>query len=343
MSLLDRPTLLVTTPRGWEREARQELRRLLPGAMVESLFIAGNVIAMLDEQLQPALERIREEITYTIARVTPVQLRMQVGAGRHWLETMQEAAGHLPPPDRERTFMVQVDRRGHHDFSSEDVALAVADTWVHDGAPPVDLEDPEQILSVEIFQDLAFMGINPAERLLRKRLRRMRRWAPGQRPISRAELKLREAIDEFGLALPEDGRALDLGAAPGGWTRVLAEQMAEVVAVDPGDLDERVERLPNVTHLRCRTEELDPGRIGRFDVLTNDMNLEPEVSAGLMCRLADLLQPGGLAVMTIKFMTARRGQHITQAVRTLETRYEAIEVSHMPHNARETTAVMRRS
>ena len=48
---------------------------------------------------------------------------------------------------------------------------------------------------MEIFQDIAFLGMNPATRLLRKPLRRMRIWAPGERPISRAELKLREALE----------------------------------------------------------------------------------------------------------------------------------------------------
>lgn len=342
MTLLEDPTLLVTVACGWEGEARRELRLLLPGARVESLFIAGNLIAVLDGDLRQALARLAEERTYTIGRVTPVHLRCQVGPDCGWLAVMREAAGHLPPPDPELRFRVACDRRGRHEFTSADVERAVADAWVHGGTPPVDLEEPEQVLSVEIYQDLCFMGMNPAGRLVRKTVRRQRRWAPGERPISRAELKLREAIEEFGLELPREGRALDLGAAPGGWTRVLAEQMAEVVAVDPGELDERVSELSNVTHLRRRAGELAAEEVGRFDVMTNDMNLSPLQSAGLMCEMAELLAPRGIAVMTVKFMTRDRSRHIAEAVHTLQTQYEEIEVSHMPHNAKETTAMMRR-
>lgn len=342
MTILDRPLLLVTCPRGWEAEARQELRRLLPGARVESLYIGGNIIAQPEGDPDEALDAIREAETYVIAHVTPVTLRLQIGPERRWLDAMQTAAAELPAPDPHLSFMVDVDRRGRHEFDSAEVALSVADAFVQGGKPPVDLENPEQVLSVEIFQDLCFMGMNRAGDLLRKKLKRMRCWPPGERPVNRAELKLREAIDEFDLRLPEDGRALDLGAAPGGWTRVLAEHVGEVVAVDPGDLDERVSELSNVTHLRCRAEELDPEEIGRFDVLTNDMNLDPVRSAELMCEMAGLLQPGGLALMTIKFVTRRRKRHIGEATNILARCYEEVRVSHMPHNAKETTALMRR-
>jgi len=340
---LDRPILLVTCPRGWEAEARQELRRLLPGATVQSLYIGGNITAQLTGPVEEALGAIREAETIVLAHVTPVTMRMQIGRERAWLDTMREAAAlYLAPPDSDRTFMVAVHRRGDHDFGSDDVTLAVADAFIHGGKPSVDLANPEQVLSVEIYQDVVFMGMNDASELVCKELKRMRCWAPGERPVNRAELKLREAIEELGLELPAEGRALDLGAAPGGWSRELAGRMAEVVAVDPGDLDERVSGLANVTHLRCRTEQLDPEEIGRFDVLTNDMNLDPERSAKLMCELAGLLRPGGLAVMTIKFVTRHRREHVAEATSVLERCYEELRVSHMPHNAKETTVAMRR-
>ncbi|MBD3292173.1 MAG: hypothetical protein GF393_04560 [Armatimonadia bacterium] len=114
------------------------------------------------------------------------------------------------------------------------------------------------------------------------------------------------------------------------------------MAVDPAELDERVTELENVTHLRCRTEELDPEQVGRFDVLTNDMNLDPPQSAQLMCEMAALLKPGALAVMTIKFVTRRRKRHIGEATNILSRCYEDVRVAHMPHNAKETTVLMRR-
>jgi 23S rRNA (cytidine2498-2'-O)-methyltransferase len=118
--------------------------------------------------------------------------------------------------------------------------------------------------------------------------------------------------------------------------------MGEVVAVDPADLDERARDLANVTHLRDRAEKLDPDEIGHFDVLTNDMNLAPARSGELMCEMSRLLKPGGLAVMTIKFTTRRRARHVGEATNILSRCYEGVRISRMPHNAKETTAVMQR-
>ncbi len=65
---------------------------------------------------------------------------------------------------------------------------------------------------------------------------------PDAGEISRAEFKLLEALEVFGVSLPSRGRALDLGAAPGGWTRLLLEASLSVVAVDPANLDPRLNR-----------------------------------------------------------------------------------------------------
>ena len=77
-------------------------------------------------------------------------------------------------------------------------------------------------------------------------------------------------------------------------------------------------------------------------MLTNDMNLDPPQSAQLMCEMAGLLRPGGVAVMTIKFVTRRRKRHIGEATNILSRCYEDVRVARMPHNAKETTVLMRR-
>ncbi len=66
-------------------------------------------------------------------------------------------------------------------------------------------------------------------------------------PPSRAYLKLWEALTRLG-AWPGPGdECLDLGAAPGGWTWVLAHLGANVTAVDKAPLDPAVAALPGVT------------------------------------------------------------------------------------------------
>jgi predicted rRNA methylase YqxC with S4 and FtsJ domains len=199
-------------------------------------------------------------------------------------------------------------------------------------------------VQIEVYQDLAYVGVIRPSELLRKRLRRRRKYAPGQRPLNRSEWKIREALATFDIDIPPGAHVLDIGAAPGGWTSVLARLAREVVAVDPGELDSDVGRLTNVRHLRCRAETLaardDVG--GGFDLLTCDMNVDPLESARIMCLLAKLLKPGTWAVMTVKYTTRQRRQHEREARAALESEYEDIRMRRLPHNARETTAAMRR-
>ncbi|MEO8509261.1 MAG: 23S rRNA (cytidine(2498)-2'-O)-methyltransferase RlmM, partial [Betaproteobacteria bacterium] len=77
---------------------------------------------------------------------------------------------------------------------------------------------------------------------------------PGGAP-SRSTLKLAEALQTF-LGEQEETllrpglRAVDLGAAPGGWTWQLAQRGLRVTAIDNGPLKGAVARDPLVTHLR---------------------------------------------------------------------------------------------
>ena len=74
---------------------------------------------------------------------------------------------------------------------------------------------------------------------------------------SRASLKLEEALLRFvgqdarNRLLRPGVRAVDLGAAPGGWTWLLTQHGVSVIAVDNGPLDHRLLESPLVQHLCC--------------------------------------------------------------------------------------------
>jgi 23S rRNA (cytidine2498-2'-O)-methyltransferase len=80
-------------------------------------------------------------------------------------------------------------------------------------------------------------------------------------PPSRAYLKLWEACARLG-AWPAPGeRCVDLGASPGGWTWVIAQCGAAVVAVDRADLDPDVAAMAGVTLRRESAFGIDPAEI----------------------------------------------------------------------------------
>jgi tRNA(Ser,Leu) C12 N-acetylase TAN1 len=335
--------LLITTGAGHEGACRRELERLLPGSRAEPLFLKGNLLLESPLSVEEVVALLDEADTECVGRVIPVDLRVRTGRGREQLAALCEAAATLLKIGPGDSFLARCQRRGQHGFTSQEAAATVGAFVAERTQARVDFEDPEWVFAIEIFQDVAFLGLFPASLFLRKELRRTRKYPPGERPLNRAQKKLEEIIARFGIELAPDMRALDLGAAPGGWTRVLAGHVREVIAVDPGDLDPQVLALPGVTHWPVRGDALlERPDLGRFDLIANDMNREPTESAQLMCALAPALVPGGWGVMTIKFVTGRQRQHVREATTILGQVYTDLQVRKMPHNARETTVVMRK-
>ena len=65
---------------------------------------------------------------------------------------------------------------------------------------------------------------------------------------SRAAMKLDEALDWHGVAPGKGEVCVDLGSAPGGWTRRLLERGAKVWSVDTGQLAPDLAKHPRVKH-----------------------------------------------------------------------------------------------
>jgi 23S rRNA (cytidine2498-2'-O)-methyltransferase len=109
---------------------------------------------------------------------------------------------------------------------------------------------------------------------------------PGGAP-SRSTLKLAEAFVTF-LGDRESGllrpgmRAIDLGAAPGGWTWQLAHRGVRVTAVDNGPLKGAIRDDPLVTHLRADGLSYLPKR--PVDWMVCDIVEQPSRIAALVAR-----------------------------------------------------------
>lgn len=329
---------VVTTSSGFEGKGRREILKLLPSSKVRKLFFKGNLYVDCSLPEEEAVEALREADTTYLGRVFPVDAEVKISAAKASIEALYEAVsiGDLGEGD---TFRVSCTRRGSHEFRSRDVEVTVGMRLEEETDAVVDLKSPSKTVIVQIFQDLAYVGVTSSVNLLVKEIKRFRKYAKGERPFTRAEFKIREALKAFDVEVTNDFRVLDVGAAPGGWTKVLAGMARRVVAVDPADLHPSVEEMSNVTHLRCRAEDL-PEDIGEFDLITNDMNISPTESAEIMNALAERLREGGAAIMTVKFVTRERRRHTHEAIGILEEAYTDFKVKRLPHNRYETSVYM---
>lgn len=106
-----------------------------------------------------------------------------------------------------------------------------------EGGPQVSPDEAKRLLQVWVLdEDVLWIGATAIAKAIST-------WPGGKSPlkrskaaVSRAGLKLEEAIAWAGVG-PEKGDIVaDLGAAPGGWTQVLLERGCTVIAVDPKGL-----------------------------------------------------------------------------------------------------------
>jgi len=168
------------------------------------------------------------------------------------------------------------------------------------------------------------------------------RLARGEERVSRSEFKLEEAIATFGLELRPGGKAVDLGASPGGWTRILRQHGQEVWSVDPGYLDERLLGDRGIHHAATTAGRFFAENRVRFDVVVNDMRMDQLLSARMMLDAAAHLRRGGLAIVTLKgggknpLDGARRGLDVLRA------EYDVLHARQLHHNRNEITVVAER-
>jgi 23S rRNA (cytidine2498-2'-O)-methyltransferase len=119
-------------------------------------------------------------------------------------------------------------------------------------------------------------------------------------PPNRAYLKLWEALVRL-RRWPQPGeRCLDLGASPGGWTWVLANLGANVIAIDKAPLDPRIAAMSDVAWRGESAFALEPESVGPVDWLFSDIIAYP----ARLLRLVERWRASGLVknfVCTIKF------------------------------------------
>jgi len=331
---------LATSSAGFEIEAKKEILRLVPNAEVHSLFFKGNLLIKCPSSTD-LISILKENETRYVGSITPVNKAIKISKKKSDLKRVYDEILNLNMLKKGERFVVCCKRRGKHEFTSRDVEREIGGLLEESLGAIVDLKNPAKIVTIQIFQDIAFIGVIRADEVLKKEIKIFRKYKCGERPLTRAEHKLREAIRIFNIEIKPNFRVLDLGAAPGGWTKILAGLVDHVISVDPADLDPSVKSLPNITHLKCKAEDI-PRNIGPFDLIVNDMNIEPLKSAKIMVKLADLLKKDSVALMTVKFITRNRKKHVSDAIDTLKAKYKDFKVRRLPHNRYETTIYMRR-
>ena len=307
------------------------VRWLAPGVGLAALEACWEVLAQALHERPPIFLR---HLCPAYVR-TPVQQRP---------DDLERLAGALAPliEDLEPALPFSVQTRLLGDgwrYGRYEVNQRLASVLQEQGAP-LDVRRPAQVLSAVLTPSEAYLGLSRATDNLSDWAGGARRFKREAGQVSRAEFKLLEAVEVFGLHLPAGGSGLDLGAAPGGWTRILLKHDMRVLAVDPADLDPRVATQTAVRHVRQTAQRYLDGSDEQFDVLLNDMRMDALDSARVMLRAAGRLRGDGLAVMTCKLPALQMAETSAAALALLRRGYAITGARQLFHNRTEITVAL---
>ncbi len=280
-----------------------------------------------------------------VRHICPVLATVALLAGAENVTAIEAAALQTCAPgmDSDRSFSVQTRVLDDVGFKPFDVNTRLAEALSRETGAPVDVRGPEQAVSVVCAaassqgEATAYIGVSDVEDNLSDWAGGMRRFAREDGQVSRSEFKLLEALEAFGIELPPRGVALDLGAAPGGWTRVLRQHAQYVTAVDPGDLHPSLRKDSGVRHLKTTAEEYLEQEPDHYDLIVNDMRMDARDSARLMASYAEYLYAGGQVIMTLKLPERKRRSVIDHALKILTRAYDVHGMKQLFHNRSEIT------
>lgn len=333
--------------------AQAEVAEAMPGArLLARLEEAGADTAVLlyalPETFWDLAVQWHERPPIFIRHLNPVQATRPLPQGPNAVHALRASAldefGELMDPSL--PFSIQTRVLTDVEYGAYDVNSALSQALEATTGAPLDVRNPRQVVSVVVarYQGkvTGFLGLSPTVYNLSDWAGGKRRFAREKEQISRAEFKLLEALEVFDVPLPPRGVALDLGAAPGGWTRILRQQEQYVTAVDPAELDPALAADPDVRHKQVTAEVYLAAEPDRFDLIVNDMRMDARDSARLMVDYASQLYRDGRAIMTLKLPEENRENVIDHTFNILRDAYEIVGARQLFHNRSEITVYLKR-
>lgn len=147
--------ILVKTRRGFERIVATHIIDLFGEIPIRPAPWGSQGIVLVEGLGESDAERILKEIP-EVEKALPILCECKAS-----LEELAECAKEVAHRIRvDETFAVRTTRRGKHDFTSLDVNSVVGAVVKEETAARVNLDNPEKVIWVEIFNDKAFLSVS---------------------------------------------------------------------------------------------------------------------------------------------------------------------------------------
>ncbi|MGG6311051.1 cyclic-phosphate processing receiver domain-containing protein [Paenibacillus macerans] len=337
---------ICTANHGFAPYAQEELRRRF-GSVKSTVLLPGEAFAA-------SLQAVPEDVHHQLQKEPPVFLRHTFLVDWEWcsLEREDAEAGIWIAPLRKYLMAdfrlpgakIAVQARKTEQSLWAGTAAELKDRLQDElkdvaGAQFV-VRDAEWIISVFAGRDRIYAGVAHPQDNLSDWNGGAIRFRKEEGQISRAKFKLLEAEAAFGIPFASFREALDIGAAPGGWTSFLLERGLNVTAVDTAKLHPSLLPSRALTFLQRNANSVK-FKENQFDLLVCDMSWSPKLTARLVTDLLYALVPGGTVIVTVKLLTKKPMALIQEVTETFqEARLQVQRAKQLFHNRDEITLYM---
>jgi 23S rRNA (cytidine2498-2'-O)-methyltransferase len=174
------------------------------------------------------------------------------------------------------------------------------------------------------------------------------RWPGGVPPlalprrlISRAYLKIVEALEWSELPIAAGDRCVEIGSSPGGSCLALLERGLNVTGIDPAEMDAEVLAHPSFTHVRARAKDVKRSVFRDCRWLVMDANVAPSYTldalGGVLTQAG--ARPEGL-LLTLKLTDTAFTEKLPQLAERLRGHgYRRVRMRQLAYNRQEICAV----
>ncbi|WP_425472242.1 SAM-dependent methyltransferase [Saccharibacillus brassicae] len=339
-ALPEESTFICTANRDFAAYAQEELRRLFGSVKSSVLSDREVLLVKLNTGAEEAVRKMTDSRPIFLRHVQPVQFERE---GDNVGELLSAAAGFVLGSGLLAAGIKAALQVRKSEGAGGDSAPQLKE-WLEELLRGSEAEfvsaGADWIVSVYVTPSGVYAGISRPEDNLSDWSGGAVRFRREEGQLSRAKFKLLEAEREFGLDLSAYRSAVDIGAAPGGWTSLLLERGLKVTAVDPAKLHPSLLKMPNLTYIRKNASEIK-FRDNEFDLLVCDMSWSPKLMVQLVTGLLHALAPGGTAIITIKLMHKKPMALIKEVIASLEgSRLQVQRSKQLFHNREEITLYM---
>jgi 23S rRNA (cytidine2498-2'-O)-methyltransferase len=155
--------------------------------------------------------------------------------------------------------------------------------------------------------------------------------------VSRAYLKMREALAWSRLPVMRGDIVAEIGSAPGGASQALLSRGLKVVGIDPAEMDPRVLAHSKFTHVQKRGHEVRRREFRNIRWLAADINVAPEYT---LKTVEDIVTHPGLSIegllLTLKLLDWKLADEIPAYVERVRSwGYERVFARQLSHNRQE--------